>query len=70
MAKEEKKVGQQPGTSAPSGQSVESGTSARPNRDKYSSMFVEDNPDIDFEDKEARYGRMAQERDSYRKLRD
>ncbi len=42
----------------------------RPNRDKYASMFGEDNPDVDFEDKEARYGRMAEERDSYRKLRD
>lgn len=43
---------------------------ARPNRDRYSSMFAEDNPDVDFEDKEARYGRMAEERESYRKLRD
>ena len=43
---------------------------ARPNRDKYSSMFAEDNPDVDFEDKESRYGRMAEERESYRKLRD
>ena len=40
----------------------------RPNRDAYSKMFVEDNPDIDFEDKEARYGRMAEERESYRSL--
>ena len=42
----------------------------RPNRDRYSAMFAEDNPDVDFEDKEARYGRMADERESYRKLRD
>lgn len=42
----------------------------RPNRDKYSSMFAEDNPDVDFEDKEARYGRMAEERESYRSLRE
>ena len=42
---------------------------ARPNRDKYSSMFAEDNPDVDFEDKEARYGRMAEERESYRNLK-
>jgi hypothetical protein len=41
----------------------------RPNRSAYAQMFAEDNPDVDFEDKEARYGRMAQERDSYRKLR-
>ena len=43
---------------------------ARPNRDKYASMFAEDNPDVDFEDKESRYGRMAEERESYRNLRD
>lgn len=43
---------------------------ARPNRDKYSAMFLEDNPDVDFEDKEARYGRMAEEREDLRKLRD
>ena len=42
---------------------------ARPNRDKYSSMFAEDNPDVDFEDKEARYGRMAEEREGYRNLK-
>lgn len=32
-------------------------------------MFAEDNPDVDFEDKEARYVRMAEEREDYRKLR-
>ena len=42
---------------------------ARPNRDKYASMFGEDNPDVDFEDKEARYGRMAEEREDLRNLR-
>lgn len=42
---------------------------SRPNRDKYASMFGEDNPDIDFEDKEARYGRMAEERENYRNLK-
>lgn len=41
----------------------------RPNRARYAAMFGEDNPDVDFEDKEARYGRMADERESYRKLR-
>ena len=45
-------------------------TAARPNRDKYASMWAEDNPDVDFEDKEARYGRMAKERDELRDLRD
>ena len=43
---------------------------ARPNRDKYASMFAEDNPDVDFEDKEARYGRMAEERESLRSMRE
>lgn len=42
---------------------------SRPNRDKYASMFGEDNPDVDFEDKEARYGRMAEERENYRNLK-
>lgn len=42
----------------------------RPNRDKYSSMFAEDNPDVDFEDKEARYGRLVDERENYRSLRE
>ncbi len=42
---------------------------ARPNRDRYSAMFAEDNPDVDFEDKEARYGRLADERERYRSLR-
>lgn len=42
----------------------------RPNRDRYATMFAEDNPDVDFEDKEARYGRMAEERESYRNLRE
>ena len=42
---------------------------ARPNRDKYASMFGEDNPDVDFEDKVARYGRMAEEREDLRNLR-
>jgi hypothetical protein len=42
---------------------------ARPNRDKYASMWAEDNPDVDFEDKEARYERMAQDRDELRNLR-
>jgi hypothetical protein len=41
---------------------------ARPNRDRYAAMFREDNPDVDFEDKEARYERMTKDRDNYRKL--
>ena len=42
---------------------------ARPNRDKYASMWAEDNPDVDFEDKEARYERMGRDREELRKLR-
>ena len=42
---------------------------ARPNRDKYASMWKEDNPDVDFEDKEARYERMSKDRDELRNLR-
>ena len=41
----------------------------RPNRDKYASMWAEDNPDVDFEDKEARYERMGKDREELRKLR-
>ena len=33
-------------------------TQPRPNRDAYKKAFSEDYPDMDFEDKEARYGRM------------
>ena len=66
MAKETKKIEVQEAAEAQ--QPTEQ--PARPNRDKYASMFGEDNPDVDFEDKEARYGRMAEERESYRKLRD
>lgn len=43
-------------------------TEERPNRTAYAKMFAEDNPDVDFEDKEARYGRLAEERESYRNL--
>lgn len=70
MAKEEEKIEQQPVAPVETGAPAESGVPARPNRDRYSSMFAEDNPDVDFEDKEARYGRMAEERESYRKLRE
>lgn len=41
----------------------------RPNRDKYASMWAEDNPDVDFEDKEARYERMGRDREELRNLR-
>ena len=52
MTEEEKKNQQSAG-------SVDNGSAAtpapRPNRDRYAAMFGEDNPDVDFEDKEARY---------------
>lgn len=51
-------------------QEQESAVSEHPNRDIYSQMFSEDNPDVDFEDKEARYGRMNEERQRYRSYRD
>lgn len=41
----------------------------RPNRDEYSRMWSEDNDDIDFEDKEARYGRAIEERNELRERR-
>ena len=41
----------------------------RPNRDRYASMWAEDNPDVDFEDKEARYERMGRDREELRNLR-
>lgn len=42
---------------------------ARPNRDKYAGMWAEDNSDIDFEDKEARYGRAIDDRNELRERR-
>ena len=67
MAEITKKNGEQAQEAAAMQQPTEQ--PARPNRDRYAAMFGEDNPDVDFEDKEARYGRMADERDNYRKLR-
>lgn len=40
-----------------------------PNRDTYSQMWSEDNSDIDFEDKEARYGRAIDDRNELRERR-
>lgn len=40
-----------------------------PNRDAYSQMWGEDNSDIDFEDKEARYGRAISDRNELRERR-
>lgn len=66
MTEEEKKAMEQ----SPAAQKPEAQEPApRPNRDKYAAMFAEDNPGMDFEDKEARYGRMAEERESYRNLK-
>lgn len=38
------------------------GSSATPNRDAYKEAFSEDYPDVDFEDKESRYGKMVEDR--------
>ena len=42
---------------------------ATPNRDIYKAMYAEDYPDEDFEDKEARYGRMIEDRKRYNQYR-
>lgn len=42
----------------------------RPNRDAYKKAFAEDYPDMDFEDKEARYGKMLEDRTQLRKYRE
>lgn len=68
MAEDKKKV-QQPLGQAENQPAAEA-VDERPNRDAYSKMFSEDNPDVDFEDKEARYGRLAEERKNYRSLRE
>ena len=41
---------------------------ARPNRDAYQKMFAEDYPDVNFDDKEARYGKMLEDRKRYKQL--
>jgi hypothetical protein len=66
MAKETKPVEQEAQMAE---QPAESAPATRPNRDKYASMWAEDNPDVDFEDKEARYERMGRDREELRKLR-
>lgn len=40
----------------------------RPNRAEYAKMLAEDYPDLDFEDKEARYGKMVEDRKRYKDL--
>lgn len=42
-------------------------TDERPNRSAYSQMFSEDYPDVDFEDKESRYGKMVEDRKRLKK---
>lgn len=68
MAQETKKTEEQ--QAALPAENAAGTPAARPNRERYAAMFGEDNPDVDFEDKEARYGRMAEERERYRGLRD
>lgn len=43
---------------------------ATPNRDAYKAAFAEDYPDVDFEDKEARYGAMMNDRSRLRNYRE
>lgn len=70
MTDEEKKLQEQtPAQGAGATAPAESVPMERPNRDRYSQMFSEDYPDIDFEDKEARYGAMANDREDLRSLR-
>lgn len=40
-----------------------------PNRDAYKASFGEDYPDVDFEDKETRYGKMVEDRNALRSYR-
>lgn len=49
-------------------QSPETPVDERPNRSAYAKMFNEDYPDVDFEDKEARYGKMVEDRQRYKEL--
>lgn len=55
-------AGNQPGTG-------DDAMPATPNRDAYSQMWGEDNGDVDFEDKEARYGRAIDDRNELRERR-
>lgn len=41
-----------------------------PNRDAYKQAFTEDYPDMDFEDKEGRYGRMLEDRKALRSYKE
>lgn len=67
MAETKQKIEEQQQATVPAA-SADGTQPARPNRDRYAAMFREDNPDVDFEDKEARYERMTKDRDNYRKL--
>lgn len=53
---------------APAVKAAEQPTDERPNRSAYAKMFNEDYPDVDFEDKEARYGKMVEDRQHYKEL--
>lgn len=66
MAKEEEKIKQQ-AAGAPNAP-TDANLPSTPNRDAYKQMMAEDYPDLDFEDKEARYGRMVEDRQKYRDL--
>ena len=49
---------------------MEAEQSPRPNRDAYKQAFTEDSPDMDFEDKEARYSKMLDDRNQLRNYRE
>lgn len=65
MEKEEKKI---PPVSEANGRSEE--VPSTPNRDAYKTAFGEDYPDVDFEDKEERYGKMLDDRKKLKSYRE
>ena len=60
MEENEKKELQTPETMPP----------ATPNRDAYKAAFGEDYPDVDFENKEERYGKMVEDRKKLKSYRE
>ena len=65
---EEKKKESIAGNAAADAAGTVAASGGRPNRDAYAKMFAEDYPDVDFEDKEARYGKMVADRENYRTM--
>lgn len=69
MAKEEKMTEEQVLKKEPATQAPAEEQPKTPNRDAYSQMWGEDNGDVDFEDKEARYARAIDDRNELRNRR-